>query len=306
MVRVLILANPIAGNGRALRRADGLRDELTARGAEVTLHPTTSFADLVAHAGASSATEIDVVVPVGGDGTVRAVAGALPIDSPMLALMPSGTGNVLARELALPTRPAQVAQAILDGHSIPLPVFEADGTPFLQFLGAGVDAAMVLELESSRRGPLLGRIGWVWPVLRVAARRPRTDLCATLDDGRTVAGLSQVLVTRIRNYGGVFRLPPEVAPSSGSDLHLLCFHQSTRWQWLRTALRAWWSGLRSGRDCELHQTRSLSITAATPAATQIDGDSLGTTPVRIGPADRPPLRLAVPADHPALDAGRHG
>ena len=69
---------------------------------------------------------------------MRAVAAALPDDSPTLALLPAGTANVLARELDLPIRPEPVAEMIAARHSMPLPVFEAGGTRFLQFLGAGL------------------------------------------------------------------------------------------------------------------------------------------------------------------------
>jgi diacylglycerol kinase family enzyme len=288
--RALILANPIAGGGRARTRAPALRAALDAAGIATELRFTERAGDARRLAGGATAPPSDQVVAVGGDGTLNEVLNGLPDPSLPIAQLPLGTANVLATELRLPRKPAALAAAIVAGRTLDLAVGTAGARRFLLFVGAGLDGAMVERLEQVRSGTL-GKSRWVAPVLHVVRRLPQHRLRVETDRGEILDDLREVLVTRVRNYGGVFRLTPGIAVGDGL-LHVLGFRQRTRLQWLRAAFAAWTGRLRAGVHCEVRTARSLRIEGAEPAPFHVDGDFGGRTPLEIGllPA---PARIVV-------------
>ncbi len=113
----------------------------------------------------------DVVVALGGDGTVRAVAEALVGTGIPMGLVPMGTGNLLARNLDLPLSDPKAAIRIaltgrdrvidvgwltLDGPDQPLATVR-DEHLFLVIAGLGFDAAMVADTGAA----LKARVGWM-------------------------------------------------------------------------------------------------------------------------------------------------
>jgi diacylglycerol kinase (ATP) len=95
----------------------------------------------------------DVVVAVGGDGTVNEVAGAL-IDTPAaLGIVPCGSGNGLARHLGISLRPAAALAVLAGGHARRVDAGEANGRCFFCAMGTGFDTAVLGSFERlARRG----------------------------------------------------------------------------------------------------------------------------------------------------------
>jgi diacylglycerol kinase (ATP) len=131
--RLLVIANPSSGNSRKRfdpRKADLLLREM---GHEVTVHLTTGPGDATVQAAQASG-GFDLVVAMGGDGTVHEVAiGVAGTGCPM-AVLPSGSGNDFATGIGCPTVTAGLA-AIASGEDHPLDVCALDGEKFVNSLG---------------------------------------------------------------------------------------------------------------------------------------------------------------------------
>ena len=277
--RFLIIANPIAGGGRGGKVAAALLRQLEARGLEAEPYLTSKAGDARSRAGTAGREGWDGVISVGGDGTANEVVNGLrDLDLP-IAVMAVGTGNVLARALGLPRNPAGLARVIDAGHTMSAAVGRANDRRFLLFAGAGLEAAMVQRFAQVRRRRL-SLLSWIVPILHVVRRWPRFELSAELEDGTVLNGLSAVLVTRVRNYGVIMRLPQEIDIGDGK-LHVLGFQQRTRSAWLAAALRGLTGRLRPGRDCILVSADRLRIWSAKPTPYEIDGDHVGETPLTI-------------------------
>lgn len=290
--RVFIVANPISGGGRARRAAPALTEALRAKGMVVELVFTEGSGDAHRLAAQLDRSRCDVVVSVGGDGTLNEVANGLTDREIAIAMLPMGTANVLASEFRLPRRVDAVAELIAAGNTRRHATGTANGRRFILFVGAGLDGAMVERVEQVRTGTL-GKLKWIAPVLAVARHLPRHELEIELQDGTTRTGLTEVIVTRVRNYGGVFNLPRGI-DAAEDRLHVLCFRQRSRIAWLRTAAAAaFLRGLRAPTHCELLTTAALRIRAADPTPYQIDGDLGGMTPIDIR-LEAEPTRLVAP------------
>ena len=277
MHRLLILANPISGGGKARLLAPALATALRARGIESEVHLTRSAGDAAARAASAAAEGFSGLVAVGGDGTVNEVLNGMADPSMPLAVLPVGTANVLALELGLPRDPEVLADLVASGSTRQLAIGLAAGRRFLLFCGIGLDGAVVQRLSQVRTGTL-GKHKWAAPILHTVLHWPKYNLSVTFDDGTRLEDVGTVLVTRVRNYGGIAAMPPGIDLGDGK-LHVLCFRPRSRLAWVWLGLLAILRLLRPGRWLDHRTARSLTVTG--PAPCQVDGDHGGTTPLTV-------------------------
>lgn len=162
---------------------------------------------------------VDLVVVCGGDGTVRACADLVAGTGIPLAIVPCGTGNLLARNLGLPTEPVAALREALSGRATGLDVgrIQGDGlapTRFAVMAGAGFDAAMVRDASPR----LKERLGWAAYVLSAARhlRDPRMRLSIRLDGGAPLERRARmVVIGNVGSLQGGLPLLPEARPDSG-------------------------------------------------------------------------------------------
>jgi len=118
--------NPAAGRRSLDHVEEAVRQSFARRGITATVDTalTRTGGDATAIARDASA-QYDIIVAVGGDGTVRDVAAGLAGSTTPLAIIPNGTANVLASDLGIPVRPADAADLLrADAYTAPLDLGE--------------------------------------------------------------------------------------------------------------------------------------------------------------------------------------
>src|SRR5262245_43644529 len=142
--KVAVIINPISGAGRR-RDVARLRAEQAAAlaeqrrlNAEVFVTERPGHARELAAAGLRRG--VTTVVAWGGDGTVNEIGSALVGSDAALAIVPSGSGNGLARELGVPLDPAAAFQVLFEGRSRSIDAGDLDGHLFFNIAGIGLDA----------------------------------------------------------------------------------------------------------------------------------------------------------------------
>lgn len=276
--RLLLITNPISGGGRGRLLAPQLATALAARSVHTEVYFTTAAGDARARAQRAGSEAWDGLVAIGGDGTVNEVLNGMPDPSRPLGTLPVGTANVLALELGLPKRVDAAADVLAQGHVRELAIGRCGDRRFLLFCGFGVDGEVVRRVAARRSGTL-GKHKYLVPIAQTLWHWPRFTLRATLADGEVLDDLGMVLVSRVRGYGGVLRLPREVSPDSGL-LHVICFRHRARTAWLGLGVLGMTSGLRAGRNLLVRSTTAVQIDGVAPF--QLDGDFGGSGPQRVG------------------------
>ena len=274
--RVLLIANPISGGGRGRDLAPRLAEALRACGVEAEVYLTRASGDAAARAAAAGPEPWDGLVALGGDGTVNEVLNGMPDPSRPLGVLPVGTANVLALELALPRDVDAAAAVIAGGHLHELAIGLCGARRFLLFVGVGIDGAIVKRVSERRTGTL-GKHKWIGPLLHTVWRWPRPSLQVICDEGPPLTDVSSVLVARVATYGGIMRLPD--ADRDSGELHVLAFHVRSRWSWLYHGLRATLGRLRPGPHLTVRRAKAVRVAGAAPF--QIDGDHGGDSPVEL-------------------------
>lgn len=164
MPRVLLITNPAAARTDA-RAVLSVRDTLRGAGWRVEVLATAAPGDARRFASEAAAESrngsgggggggggFDALLSVGGDGTAMQVASGLVGSRIPLGLVPGGTGNILARNLRLPTDPLRAARAILKGVPYEMDlgqVTRPDGEHFFAVCaGAGFDAQIMAATDT--------------------------------------------------------------------------------------------------------------------------------------------------------------
>src|SRR5690348_18052591 len=109
-----IVVNPAACHGRGIRRLPAVLGPLSVAGGTVRVEESSSL-DHAATLAAEAAGRGEIVVAVGGDGTVGRMAGAVAAAGGVLGIIPAGRGNDFARMLGIPADPARAAAVLLRG-----------------------------------------------------------------------------------------------------------------------------------------------------------------------------------------------
>jgi diacylglycerol kinase family enzyme len=235
----------------------------------------------------------DLVLACGGDGTVRACAAALAGGEVPLALLPAGTGNLLARNLSIPSELEAAAEVAAAGHLRRIDVPALDGEPFVVMGGSGFDAQL-FELSSDR---LKSRIGWAaYAIAGARAIRSADPTTVWLHvDGRvesvTCVG---VIVGNVGTLTGGMVLLPGAEPDDGQlDVAVLTPVLAYHWAGLAVRIVAG----RRPKPWQLKHYRGRHVVVEWPAdvAVEIDGDLLdpaGRLDYTVAPSA---LAVCVPA-----------
>lgn len=280
MKNARLIVNPISGSGRGKSLAPKILNGLQDRGIRGEIRFTGS-SDAAAQEASKIEDSVDVVVAVGGDGTLNAVLGGLKRTIP-LALYPMGTANVLALELNLPKTPESFAQMLLQGKTSSIDTMRANGRVGFFSLGVGFDGMMIEDLHLHRRGSIR-KLSYL-PVLWRCLWRYRTPRLRVIADGQVFENLSLALVANTKHYAGnVFSLSDQRQLDDGL-YECYLFAGTGRASLLRYLFRGVARRLASGRDPKIVKAKKIRIESmdsdfAVPF--QIDGEFGGTTPVEL-------------------------
>ncbi|MGZ8741312.1 MAG: YegS/Rv2252/BmrU family lipid kinase [Nocardioides sp.] len=235
--------------------------------------PGTSMAERAAISGA------EMVLVVGGDGTVRTVCAELAGTGVPVGVVPAGTGNLLARNLAIPLYLQAAIDVALNGQdrAIDLVKISGDGIPddehFLVMAGMGFDAA-IMEGVSEQ---IKAKVGWLAYVVSGLKNLmfPAVRLEISVDDGPWTKHRARTVV--IGNVGYLQAGMPLLPDASIDDgiLDVVILHPRRFLSWIWLAVRVLSKHKRTDTTINRLTGRKVSVRTSAETPRQLDGDSIG-------------------------------
>ncbi|HEV3059899.1 MAG TPA: diacylglycerol kinase family protein [Vicinamibacterales bacterium] len=280
---VAIIINPISGGARpgaARVRAQIALSAVDRHGDRAEVFVTERPGHARALAKAAARRGVRLVLAWGGDGTVNEIASALAFDSVPLGIIPSGSGNGLARELGISRRPDRAIAAALAAAPRAIDLGELDGRLFVNVAGIGIDAYVAAQFNGGgnlRRGligyaRITGRalFSYAPQAYRIASDHARFDTRAVV-----------VTIANGAQYGNNARIAPDARVDDGL-LDLVVVEERSRWETLRHVPK-----LFNGQAARVPGYRTTRIRRATiesddPMPFHVDGEPVqGGTSLKV-------------------------
>jgi len=216
----------------------------------------------------------DVVIVCGGDGTVRAAAGALVDTGAALAVVPAGTANLFAGALGLPDEPAELAELIRSGRRRTIDTGSCNGEPFIVMAGVGFDAAMVDDADEGKER--LGMIAYLKAGLRQARDREPFTANVTVDDCELFEGEATcVLVGNVGTLKGGVQAFPDASVTDGL-LDIAVITATGLREWAGLMVDAVRHRQHSASSAQLAQGRTIEVKLDGTHRFELDGGAKGT------------------------------
>jgi diacylglycerol kinase family enzyme len=227
----------------------------------------------VGQARAAIASGAEVVFVCGGDGTVMSAVSALVGADASLAILPAGTGNLLAANLGLSADLAAALEVAVESGLRRLDVGAVEGQHFAVMAGMGFDAHMLNATSDTVKA----RIGW--PAYVVGAMKHLKDrpmrVSIRIDDGTPIRRRARtVLIANVGRLQGGVRLLSEAEPDDGVlDIAVLTPRTLRNW-----AALGWGLVRRTNRvpSMEVFRGAKVEVISNRPQPRQLDGDLIDT------------------------------
>lgn len=224
--RYLVVFNPVAGKGAAVKKRDAISRLMDAEGLDWEISDTEGPGHARDLARNSAEKSFTVTVSAGGDGTANEVVNGLMEaqsqgkKTPALAVMPIGRGNDFAYGADIPEKLEDAVSTIAAAHKRPMDIGiikggdYPDGKYFCNGIGVGFDTMVGLEAAKMKR--VHGAMAYMLGAARCFINFPDAPLASISFNGSSTSRYShQISIMNGRRMGGSFYMAPNAKNDDG-------------------------------------------------------------------------------------------
>jgi len=243
------------------------------------------------------AEHVDLVLGAGGDGTIRVICAGLAGTGIPFGLIPSGTGNLLARNIGIPLDRAAALDVAFDGvdKGVDLVRIRVDGGEpdhFAVMGGIGIDA-VIMEGTNADLKKAVGSAAYFLSAAQ-NANHPALHATITVDDRPPIRRRAHVIV--VGNVGYLQANIPLIPDAKYDDglLDVMIASPKSARDWVRITTRVLTRQRRSDEQLDRLTGRKVTITVEERDQYQLDGDTVGECGSLVAEVQPGALTLRVP------------
>jgi len=273
--QLFALINPVAGSCDPATIHATLVQRCAEAGQDCVIRETTADEDITATVKALAQKNPTCIVVAGGDGTVGAVAAGLLGTSIPLAILPMGTANLIAHELALPTDMETACQlAIARQCTRSLDAMRVEDQLFFTRISLGT-YSKITEKTSPEAKKRFRQLAYIWNALPELVGGHRWRFAIELDGKAIITRAAFIMIANIGTVGaGTLRWGPNIKPDDG-HIDICIVHARTLLDYL---VMLWHILRHRHRDAEVvdyyQVTKRLRIVPRKKIPIRGDGESL--------------------------------
>src|SRR5689334_11224774 len=280
--KAILISNPKTGRYASRRRpVQDVASQLRTLGLDVDLKLTTGPGEATEIAARAARDGSSDVIVAGGDGTINEALQGLAGTDARLAIIPRGTGNVLARELKLPLDEESALTVVAKGKPrkiyLGLVIDETTNQSrhFVLMAGIGLDASVVGGVQPSLKKRIGRGAFWVSGLSHLANWNPQPF---TLEINGDKYQATFAAVGKAPRYGGDLAITPG-ARLDQPEFEVCIIETTSRVRYLQLLSHAMRNGMPRDKP-EVRFVNAVKVRAYGNAQVQIDGELLGALPMR--------------------------
>jgi diacylglycerol kinase (ATP) len=284
--KAVFLVNPASANGATGKRWPKLyarAQELGLVGDQLLSERPGQLTELAREAAATG----QLIVVVGGDGTLNEVVNGVAGSGAELAVLPNGTGQDFGRTHGIPGGFDDAVRVAIDGVARDVDLGRAsfvapDGTEasrvFANVGSAGMSGAVAARANAGSKA-LGGRATFYYSLVREFVAWQNTDVTVSYDGGHRHGPMHDVIVANGRWHGGGMKLAPDADPADG-EFDIVLIGDVGKLDFVTTSPRLYKGGHVGHHKVEVVRSSHVTVEAAEPIPLELDGEVAGTTPAR--------------------------
>ncbi len=217
MKRARIIYNPTSGREAFKKHLPEVLEKLELAGYETSCHATTCEGDATAAAKEAVEREFDIVIAVGGDGTLNeVVAGISGFDKrPRLGLIPMGTTNDFARAIHIPRKIDEAVDIIINGDTLPVDVGLLNNERYFINIAAGGRITELTYEVPSKMKTVLGQLAYYLKGIEMIPSIKATHMRIEIDDEVFDGNAMMFLCGLTNSVGGFEKIAPDASINDG-------------------------------------------------------------------------------------------
>jgi YegS/Rv2252/BmrU family lipid kinase len=282
MTKAFVVINPLAGSGKLDRMVQAVQDHLDSAGCSYQICRASEWRAIRKAVQTAVRQGFDLFVAAGGDGTVSRVASGLVNTGIPLAILPTGTGNVLGRDLGVPATLHGALSLLCGEHTTRAIDAMAIGDRFL-FLAVGVGlSALMMRDTGQAEKRRFGHVAYLWTGFKALLGLQPRRFRLRIDGQHHAFHAAEVEVVNLGAVGEpAIRWGPHVRVDDGI-VDICVVRARSVLDLLSIASSVLLGRQRSEPNLRFFQAqRQVHIASGRRLPVQGDGDFIGYTPVRI-------------------------
>lgn len=279
MRKILLIANPKAGNNRALDVAKKAIQFFQQKDISCQLEETSATQNAQKVAEQRLTDEHTDLVVIGGDGTINEAVNGMDSHQATLSILSGGTGNDFIKNIDIGRNLEEQLNTVLNGQTLEIDLGLCNGRKFLNGVGIGFDGQIVRDMLH-RKTWLTGHAAYYYHVLRILASYKERSFDFLLDGTESKKDLILMTIGNGTTFGGGFKLTPDAKLDDGYlDICLIGPISAAR-RFLNVPRLSNGTHLKL-KEIEAVRMKTLKVEENTLLEGHIDGEYLGKPPFSI-------------------------
>jgi len=267
--KITLIANPISGGRKdKTELLKIVSDYFSQNGNEVTLKTTSRRGEATEFAKQSVRNSDDLVVVVGGDGTINEVASGLVGSEVAMGIIPMGSGNGLARTLRIPQNIDKACKLISEGDRVKIDTGKANGRFFVLVAGVGFDAAVGKRFDQHHKR---GAISYFYIGAKEFFLYKPEIVKLSFDDHSLEVKAFLIAAANGQQYGNNAIIAPDAKLNDGF-LDITIIHYTSAFQLIRALPKLFSGRLKRYPNADFYQAKSVRIQRSGPGVLNVDGE----------------------------------
>ena len=265
--KALFIINPVAGG----KKKDDVPALIDKNLDKSVFEYSVAYSDGVSHANVIAAEAIgkfDLIVAVGGDGTVNEIASAIAGSDTVLGVLPYGSGNGLSRFLGIPMNPAKAIKNLNAWHVETIDAATANGEWFFNMAGMGFDAHIS---EVFSHGEKRGFITYIKSSFKEVINYKSENYHIEIDGAKNEREAFMLSFANSSQYGNNAHVSPNASVQDGL-LDVCIIKPFPLWRFLEMGIRMFTKTSTGSKYVEIIRGKKIMVKRDNPGPMHLDGE----------------------------------